>query len=482
VTVSANPVVDGEGSGVQYRFFNTTLSTDSGWLSSPTWTNTGLTQVTTYSYTVQSRDTSAGLNESAVSSPESATTLSSAFIGNVATWGFADQGATANANLSASNIADGASAGDLVVGSGYVAGGQVVSGTFYTYTDSAQNSGAWTKSDGSGFATGDEFYLVGDWNDGSPGGGNLDDGPFANNQWVNPNALPGGATGSAGRLILSSSGSAKTTLAGAISNNLGVTFSVTASGADIEFTGFSFHGLRINDGSGRSWVTWYLQADTGSGFNTIYTSAAGSIATVSSGTTSPSTWDLEAADPFSLSIADGETATFRLIGTSTDSSSFGRSVHLDELTLKGIVSPVASSAYSTWAGTNAPTTGNDPTADEDGDGVSNGLECVLGGSISTNDLGKLPTVGTTPGGDMTFTFRRDRTSKDGSAVPSIEVSADLGDWSTSFSVPDTGTGGVVNPGVTVVENSPSGFDTVTLTVPKSPDARKFARLKVTIGP
>ena len=138
-------------------------------------------------------------------------------------------------------------------------------------------------------------------------------------------------------------------------------------------------------------------------------------------------------------------------------------------------------AYSSWANTNAPTTGNDPTADEDGDGVSNGLECVLGGTISTNDLGKLPTVATTPGGDMTFSFQRDRTSKDGSAVPSIEVSTDLSDWSTSYSVPATATG-VVNPGVTVVENSPSGFDTVTLTIPKSSDAKKYARLKVTVSP
>ena len=75
ITVSANPVVDGEGNGVEYRFHNTTLGTDSGWLADPTWTETGLDPETTYSYTVQARDTSANLNESAESSPESATTL-----------------------------------------------------------------------------------------------------------------------------------------------------------------------------------------------------------------------------------------------------------------------------------------------------------------------------------------------------------------------------------------------------------------------
>ena len=52
------------------------------------------------------------------------------------------------------------------------------------------------------------------------------------------------------------------------------------------------------------------------------------------------------------------------------------------------------SPYTTWASTNAPTTGNDPSDDEDGDGVSNGVEFVLGGAITTNDLGKLPTVAT----------------------------------------------------------------------------------------
>jgi hypothetical protein len=36
--------------------------------------------------------------------------------------------------------------------------------------------------------------------------------------------------------------------------------------------------------------------------------------------------------------------------------------------------------------------------------------------------------------------------------------------------------------VTVVKNTPTDFDTVTLTVPQAPDAEKFARLKVTVAP
>ena len=50
ITVSANLVVDGEGNGVEYRFHNTSLGSDSGWLADPAWTETGLTPDTTYTY------------------------------------------------------------------------------------------------------------------------------------------------------------------------------------------------------------------------------------------------------------------------------------------------------------------------------------------------------------------------------------------------------------------------------------------------
>ena len=56
-------------------------------------------------------------------------------------------------------------------------------------------------------------------------------------------------------------------------------------------------------------------------------------------------------------------------------------------------------------------------------------------------------------------------------------------WTTPpspYTVPDADTG-PVHPGVTVVNNGPA-TDTVTLTVPKAPDTKKFARLKVAITP
>lgn len=118
----------------------------------------------------------------------------------------------------------------------------------------------------------------------------------------------------------------------------------------------------------------------------------------------------------------------------------------------------------------------DPTLDEDGDGVSNGVEYVLGGTILTDDIGKLPTVAT-PGSDMTFTFVRDQASVDGSTTVEIEVGTTLSTWPTVYTVgADTGSS---SPDV-VVEDNLDGTDTVTLTITRDPDDAKFARLSVTV--
>jgi hypothetical protein len=48
-------------------------------------------------------------------------------------------------------------------------------------------------------------------------------------------------------------------------------------------------------------------------------------------------------------------------------------------------------------------------------------------------------------------------------------------------VPDAAV--AINPGVTVVKNSPAvGTDTVTLTLPRAADRSKFVRLRVIITP
>ena len=137
-----------------------------------------------------------------------------------------------------------------------------------------------------------------------------------------------------------------------------------------------------------------------------------------------------------------------------------------------------SSAYDTWASTNAPVTGSDLTADEDADGVTNGIEFVVGGTISTNDLEKLPTA-STDSTNMTFSFERAQQSIDPSVAVSIEVGTDLVNWPDIYPVPGAATAG---PPMTVLKDSSPGFDTVTLSVPKAPFASRFARLKVSAAP
>lgn len=140
-------------------------------------------------------------------------------------------------------------------------------------------------------------------------------------------------------------------------------------------------------------------------------------------------------------------------------------------TLTVTSSPV--SGYGTWSAANAG--GQGAELDFDLDGVANGIEYILGGSDSTNDLAKLPTVNTT-GGNFVFSFMRDQDSIGGMTSLVIEVSADLIDWSTGYPVSDGAAASV--PGVTVTKNSLPGFDRVTLSLPKT-ELSKFARLKVT---
>ena len=133
--------------------------------------------------------------------------------------------------------------------------------------------------------------------------------------------------------------------------------------------------------------------------------------------------------------------------------------------------------YATWKAENAPT--GIPSDDYDEDGVSNGVEFVIGGTKDTNDLSKLPAISIN-GGNLVFTFQRSQVSIDGSTTLAIQVSPDLISWPDSYNVP--GPAQINNPGVTVSKDTSAGFDTIFLTVPRAPDNTKFARLVVTPAP
>jgi hypothetical protein len=132
----------------------------------------------------------------------------------------------------------------------------------------------------------------------------------------------------------------------------------------------------------------------------------------------------------------------------------------------------AGTGYAGWASTNAP--GQTDVQDYDNDGVSNGVEYVLGGLATTNDLDKLPTL-STDDDDFIFSFVRDQDSKTADTAVSIQVGTNLDTW-TTYPVPDSGTLGDV-----LVTDNGNGTDTVTLTLTRSPDPKKFARLNVVIA-
>ena len=111
--------------------------------------------------------------------------------------------------------------------------------------------------------------------------------------------------------------------------------------------------------------------------------------------------------------------------------------------------------------------------------MNNAAEYVLGGTVTTNDLSKLPAASIS-GSNLLFTFNRSQASIDGSTVVTIEVGTTLLAWPDSHSVPGPAQANV--PGVTIVKDTSVGFDTVTLSVPMGTDPKKFARLKTVVTP
>ncbi|MCU0748903.1 MAG: hypothetical protein MUF13_05080, partial [Akkermansiaceae bacterium] len=117
------------------------------------------------------------------------------------------------------------------------------------------------------------------------------------------------------------------------------------------------------------------------------------------------------------------------IGRGNRGHASGTTGQLDDFAVSALVPEL--SPYEAWAATN--TLGSTPEEDFDSDGVPNAIEFVLGGDKNNNDLGKLPTAATS-GGNMTFTFVRDRDSVDPGVSVAIEVGSNLGTWPNVFTV------------------------------------------------
>lgn len=176
------------------------------------------------------------------------------------------------------------------------------------------------------------------------------------------------------------------------------------------------------------------------------------------------------------------TATTNIIGapTTIDYNGIVGLVSVDTVSnpKRLLLTVAAAGGYSAWAAINA--IGSNPDQDKDGDGVNNATEYVLGGTVGTNDLAKLPNI-STPGGNMLFTFERDQDSDDGNTTVTIQVGTTLAAWPDNYTVGTDTAGSTV--GVAVLVDSPvSGTDTVTLSILQTPDTKKFARLKVVVTP
>jgi autotransporter-associated beta strand protein len=134
-----------------------------------------------------------------------------------------------------------------------------------------------------------------------------------------------------------------------------------------------------------------------------------------------------------------------------------------------VVNDPPAGGYANWASTHAPT--GTAADDFDGDGVPNAVEYILGGTKDTNDLGKLPVAGVS-GGNFSVSFVRDQDSKSPDVTVTIHVGTTLSTWPLAFNV-------ATAPQVSTLDHG-DGTETVTLTIPMAPDARKFARLGVEV--
>ena len=438
ITVAVTPVTDPEGNGVVYRFRNVTLGRDSGWIVNPTWIDKNLPKGKIFAYTVQSRDNSLNLNESAVSSPVAAKTLSTndpqAEVVDVFThrqdFRPADlvgdsQGVAGPITIPTTGFQVGGTAKLVGVLSMHNSAATVATLTSLTFNGANVFPNVVTGFGSPGQAASEQYIFY------------LDNPP------------------SAGDLVIG----------------------IGTSGG-VDEVGLALFALnKVRPG-------YFARGENRSGNPPELDVYSGDFV-VGVGKRNNQSQSVSNAPPYtSLNISAGNLIGF--VGyrsTTTDGPTApvfsNTSISSSVVAFEAAPDPEPPlSAFETWALTQAPVTANQPEEDEDGDGVANAIEFVLGGTMATRDLGMLPAT-TRDGTDMTFSFQRAQQSIHPSVAVSIEVGTDLAKWPDVYPVPDHATTG---PPVTVEKGTPPGMDTVTLSLPMAPETRKLGRLKVEITP
>jgi fibronectin-binding autotransporter adhesin len=144
-----------------------------------------------------------------------------------------------------------------------------------------------------------------------------------------------------------------------------------------------------------------------------------------------------------------------------------------------VITNAAGDAYGTWASANG-ISGAGGTVDSDGDGISNGIEFVLGSDPSgpnSNSNALLPTI-TVDATYMNFTFRR--TDESLAYNPRVQYGTGLATWTNAVNGQP-----VATPVLVVTDNDfyAAGIDRVTVRIPRAlaaPGAKLFGRLTVDI--
>jgi autotransporter-associated beta strand protein len=239
--------------------------------------------------------------------------------------------------------------------------------------------------------------------------------------------------------------------------------------------------------------TWRLTgANTYTGATTV---SQGTLALIGGSQSSPITVSSGASLAFDLASPTASTSgynlsagTIKIIGTPTlanytlttssgitgtptlDAPITGYALVVESTTLKLKYVP-----YESWATGFPSLTDIDSLLDFDGDGLSTGIEYVLGGNPTVNDAASIAPSSVYNGSGLVFTYRRtDLANSDANATISVTYSTDLQTWTTAQDAV---------AGVSIVATDDFygvGTDRVVVTLPPSLAAggKLFARLGV----